>query len=61
VIATPARPPRTTMRRAGSETSWMLGFDDGFEFSIVEKSFAMADSFRWRDSLKPTLYFAGFE
>jgi hypothetical protein len=23
----------------------MLGFDDGFEFSIVEKSFAMADSF----------------
>ena len=44
-VATPASPPRTTMRRAGSETSWMLGFDDGFEFSIVEKSFAMAGSF----------------
>jgi hypothetical protein len=24
----------------------MLGFDDGLEFSIVEKSFAMAGSFK---------------
>src|SRR5687768_11748347 len=44
LLASAARPPRSTTRRAGSLTSWMLGFAERLLSSIVSKSLLMSRS-----------------
>ena len=48
-VTAPAKPPRSRLRRVGSETSWMLGLDDRLLSSIVEKSLAMVFLGQWVD------------